>query len=182
MLTEIIIAGFGGQGVLFIGKCLAYAAMLENAEISWLPSYGPEMRGGTANCSVCISDAPIGSPYVSEPDILIAMNQPSLEKFLPHVKPGGVVFADSSMMDCTIEREDVTVIAVPASETADVQGLQGLGNVVLLGSLLKRCEPMLCGISEDAVKQALLKIIPPRKAALIEKNIEAMALGRAEIA
>lgn len=176
MLTEIIISGFGGQGILFAGKCLAYAAMLKNAEISWLPSYGPEMRGGTANCSVCISDQPIGSPFVSEPDILVAMNTPSLEKFLPKVKPEGKIFVDSSIAECNISRNDVHIYFLPASEIADEHGLTGMGNIVLLGKVIKECSDLLCGIDNDAVFSALEKIIPENKSELINKNKTALTI------
>ena len=99
MTTEILLAGFGGQGILFAGKILAYAGLMDNKELSWLPSYGPEMRGGTCNCSVCISDKPVGSPLVLTPDVLIAMNQPSFDKFIGSVRPGGKVFIDSTLVD-----------------------------------------------------------------------------------
>lgn len=177
MLTEIIISGFGGQGVLFAGKCLAYSAMLKGAELSWLPSYGPEMRGGTANCSVCLSDEPIGSPLVTEPDILIAMNDPSVERFIGSVKPGGKVFIDSSMAETEITRSDISVYRLPASQTAEDNGLSGMGNIILLGKVLAECAGKLCGIDEKAVLEAFGKIIPAKKAALIEKNTAALLLG-----
>lgn len=177
MLTEILISGFGGQGVLFAGKSLAYGAMLKNKEISWLPSYGPEMRGGTANCSVCLSDEPIGSPLVTEPDILVAMNTPSVIKFIDSVKPGGTVFVDSSMADCGITRQDVTVYAVPASQTAQDNSLGGMGNIVLLGKLFRECREKLLGIDRETIFSAFEKTIPAKKAALIEKNKAAFLLG-----
>lgn len=178
MLTEIIISGFGGQGVLFAGKCLAYGAMLKNLEISWLPSYGPEMRGGTANCSVCLSDEPIGSPLVTEPDILIAMNDPSVEKFIGSVKTGGKVFIDSSVASCAaINRSDITVYELPATQIAEDNSLSGMGNIVLLGKVLCECKNLLCGIDEQTLEKAFRSIIPESKAALIEKNIAALKLG-----
>lgn len=177
MLTEIIISGFGGQGVLFAGKCLAYSAMMCDKQISWLPSYGPEMRGGTANCSVCLSDEPIGSPLVTEPDILIAMNDPSVEKFIGHVKPGGKVFVDSSMAQAEITRGDIEVYRIPASQTAEDKGLSGMGNIVLLGKLLRECADRLCGIDKETVLAAFEKIIPQKRAALIEKNAAAFLVG-----
>lgn len=177
MLTEIIISGFGGQGVLFAGKCLAYGAMLKNLEISWLPSYGPEMRGGTANCSVCLSDEPIGSPLVTEPDILIAMNDPSVEKFIGSVKAGGKVFVDSSIVASEISRSDVSVFRVPASQIAEDNSLGGMGNIVLLGKVLRECGSLLCGIDEQILTEAFRKIIPESKKALIEKNIAALRLN-----
>ncbi len=177
MLTEILISGFGGQGVLFAGKALAYGAMLQNKEISWLPSYGPEMRGGTANCSVCLSDDPIGSPLVTEPDILVAMNNPSVTRFIGSVKSGGTVFIDSSMADCGITRSDVSVIRVPASQTAQNNALGGMGNIVLLGKLVKECGDKLCGIDKQTVFKAFERMIPAKKSALIDKNKLAFALG-----
>lgn len=177
MLTEIIISGFGGQGILFTGKCLAYAAMIKNAQISWLPSYGPEMRGGTANCSVCISDEPIGSPLVVAPDILIAMNTPSVERFLPKVKSGGKAFIDSSIADISKTRDDIQMITVEGSAIADKNGLNSMGNIVILGKVLRECKDILCGIDKEAVFDALPKVIPPHKSALIDKNKSALDIG-----
>ena len=113
---NIVFAGFGGQGILFAGKVVAYAGLIEGRELSWLPSYGPEMRGGTANCSICLSDEPIGSPLVTNPNVLIAMNRPSLDKFVNEVEPGGTILLDSSLIDERVERDDVTVFYVPASK------------------------------------------------------------------
>ncbi len=177
MLTEIIISGFGGQGVLFAGKCLAYSAMLKNMYISWLPSYGPEMRGGTANCSVCLSDEPIGSPLVTEPDILIAMNDPSVEKFISSVKSGGKVFVDSSMSEASITRSDIEVYRIPASRSAEKKGLNGMGNIVLLGKMLKECAKCLGAIDESTVISALRKIIPTSRLEVLDKNISALLTG-----
>lgn len=177
MLTETIICGFGGQGVLFTGKLLAYAALYEGKELSWIPSYGPEMRGGTCNCSVCLSDEPIGSPLVTEPDIVIAMNAPSFEKFEKTVKPGGVLFADSSLIDQKSERTDITCFYIPATELAKENNIPGMGNIILLGKVLKECSDRLPGINADVVKNALSKIIPPKRAALVEKNADALMIG-----
>src|SRR5512136_1934654 len=113
---NVLLAGFGGQGVLFAGKLIAEAGLIEGREVSWLPSYGPEMRGGTANCSVCLSDEPIGSPLVLEPDVLIAMNQPSVDKFIGEVVPGGIVIVDTTMVATVPEREDVTIFKLPATK------------------------------------------------------------------
>lgn len=179
MLTEIIISGFGGQGVLFAGKCLAYGAMMKNIEISWLPSYGPEMRGGTANCSVCLSDKPIGSPLVTEPDILIAMNEPSVDRFIGSVKSGGILIYDSGMTDKEIVRPDITVFAVPAAKLADENNLGGMGNIVLLGKALRECAQKLFGIDEKTLSEAFAKLIPAKKAELAEKNASALRLGMA---
>lgn len=179
MLTEIIISGFGGQGVLFAGKCLAYGAMMKNIEISWLPSYGPEMRGGTANCSVCLSDKPIGSPLVTEPDILIAMNEPSVDRFIGSVKSGGILIYDSGMTDKEISRQDITVFAVTAAKLADENNLGGMGNIVLLGKALRECAQKLFGIDGKTLSEAFAKLIPAKKAELAEKNASALRLGMA---
>ncbi|NLL94515.1 MAG: 2-oxoacid:ferredoxin oxidoreductase subunit gamma, partial [Thermoplasmatales archaeon] len=141
--TDILLAGFGGQGVLFAGKVIAYAGLMEGKEISWLPSYGPEMRGGTANCSVCISDRPIGSPLVVNPDVLVAMNLPSLEKFEKDVVPGGLIIVDSSLIDKKVARDDVRVVYLPASKLAEENGLRGAANMVIVGRLFK--EIGFCG-------------------------------------
>ena len=170
---NILLAGFGGQGILFAGKVIAYAGLLEGRELSWLPSYGPEMRGGTANCSVCLSDEPIGSPLVVQPDVLVAMNQPSLDKFFDDVVPGGTVIVDSVMVTRVPEREDVRVFEVPATRLAEEAGLKGLANVVLVGKLLR--EIGFCG--PEALDEAIVKSIPPRKAQLLEPNRKALALG-----
>lgn len=179
MLTEIIFSGFGGQGILFAGKTLAYSGMDVGKEISWLPSYGPEMRGGTANCSVCISDDKIGSPLVTSPDILAVMNTPSFDRFESKVKSGGIIFADSAMTERETVREDVEFHKIPASELADKNGLTGMGNIVLLGNMLKECGNRLGDFTLSAVKEAFKKIVPPSKPDLLEKNIKALELGYA---
>lgn len=171
--TEILLAGFGGQGVLFAGKILAYCGLMDNKELSWLPSYGPEMRGGTANCSVCISDEPIGSPLVLTPDILIAMNQPSFDKFVTEVKAGGKVFYDSTLIENECTRTDIEMYAVPSSQLADDNGLKGGSNIILLGKLIKES-----GIfTLDTMKKAVEKVVPPSKAHLISNNFRAIELG-----
>ena len=177
METNLCVAGFGGQGVLFTGKLLAYAALYEGKELSWMPSYGPEMRGGTCNCSVCLSDEPIGSPLVTAPDILIAMNAPSFDKFESTVKPGGIIFADSSIIERKSERTDVTCFYIPSTELAKENGLAGMSNIILLGKVIKECSDRLVGINYDMIVSAFNKIIPPKKAALVEKNIQALKVG-----
>ena len=170
---QLVLAGFGGQGVLFAGKVVAYSALIEGREVSWLPSYGPEMRGGTANCSVTLSDEPIGSPLVTAPNALVAMNQPSFDRFVDAVQPGGVVVADSSMVPDVRVPAGVEACAIPATKLAEEAGLAGLGNIVLVGKLwamTRFCERA----SLDAAIEAS---VPPRKAALIEKNKQAVALG-----
>lgn len=173
MLNEIILAGFGGQGILFAGKILAYAGLMDEKEISWLPSYGPEMRGGTANCSVCISDDPIGSPLVIDPDMLIAMNEPSFDKFISHVKPGGVAIIDSSMIDKKCDRDDITCFYVPASQLADENGMTGMANIILLGKFIKETGI----VSFSTLKAAFEKAIPPRKKNLVDVNMKAVDIG-----
>ena len=160
---NIVFAGFGGQGILFAGKVVAYAGLIEGRELSWLPSYGPEMRGGTANCSICLSDEPIGSPLVTNPNVLIAMNRPSLDKFVNEVEPGGTILLDSSLIDERVERDDVTVFYVPASKLAEENGLKGLANIILVGKLRKE----LAFCTEETLDKALQKCIPARKADML---------------
>ncbi len=171
---EILIAGFGGQGVLFAGKFLAYSGLINGRQVSWLPSYGPEMRGGTANCSVIISDAPIGSPIVGNPDCLIAMNKPSFDKYKDTVRPGGYILYDSTLIDAELTRTDVKAFAVPATKLATDNGLDGLSNMILAGKFLKECLP------EEAValEAALEKVVPKSKAHLLNANKEALTLGQ----
>ncbi len=170
---QIILAGFGGQGLLFAGKIIAQAGLIEDRQISWLPSYGPEMRGGTANCSVCLSDEPIGSPLVTTPDVLVAMNQPSLDKFIDTVKPGGLVLVDSTLVPHIPQRDDVTLFAIPSTQLAEENGFKKLSNVILTGKLF--AETHFC--AEASIEKALTKCIPPKKAALLEPNQKALALG-----
>ena len=140
---EIIIAGFGGQGLLFAGKVLAYGGLIENREVSWLPSYGPEMRGGTANCNVILSDTPVGSPIVQHPDILIVMNTPSLDKYESTVAPGGKIFVDSALITRKVSREDVEVFYIPATQMASDMNASGLANMILLGAVLPLSNPFI---------------------------------------
>ena len=172
---QILIAGFGGQGVLFAGKLLAYAGLLLERQVSWLPSYGPEMRGGTANCSVILSDTPVGSPIVSAPDILLAMNLPSFSKYESAVRPGGVLLYDATLIAEQPGRADITAFAVPATKLAGDEGLTGLTNMILVGKLLRECLPALVPVLEDALK----KVVPQKKAGLLELNSRAVALGLA---
>lgn len=170
---EIVLAGFGGQGILFTGKLLAFAAMLRGKQLSWLPSYGPEMRGGTANCHVIIDDVPIGSPIVTEPDILVAMNKPSLDKFEDIVKAGGYVFVDKSLIDRDVIRSDVKPVYINATEHADSIGNKGLANMVMLGAVLKATGVFSLDEIEDTMKQSL----PKSKQALVEANMKAIKEG-----
>ena len=174
--VNIVFAGFGGQGILFAGKVVAYAGLIEGRELSWLPSYGPEMRGGTANCSICLSDEPIGSPLVTNPNVLIAMNRPSLDKFVNEVEPGGTILLDSSLIDERVERDDVTVFYVPASKLAEENGLKGLANIILVGKLRKE----LAFCTEETLDKALQKCIPARKADMLGFNRKALEIGKAQ--
>ena len=173
MTTQILLSGFGGQGILFTGKFLAYKGLLADKNVSWLPSYGPEMRGGTASCSVIISDEEVGSPIISQPDVLIAMNLPSFEKFEPTVKSGGIVIADSSLIDAKSTRTDIDVYYIPATALASDMGKQSLANMVILGKLLK----VMNDFNDDEIKTVLGKVIPPKKADMLEINMKAMQLG-----
>lgn len=170
---RIVFAGFGGQGLLFAGKVVAYAGLLDGHEVSWLPSYGPEMRGGTANCSVTLSDEPIGSPLIMNPNVLVAMNQPSLLKFENEVSAGGIALVDTSLVTRIPERDDIAVHALEATNMAEEAKLKGLANIVLVGKMLK--ETGFC--SEETIEAAIKKAVPPSKTALIEKNIQALKLG-----
>ncbi len=173
MTNEILLSGFGGQGILFTGKFLAYKGLLADKNVSWLPSYGPEMRGGTASCSVIVSDEPVGSPIISTPDILVAMNLPSFEKFVPTVKKGGIVIADSSLIETTTDRDDIDVYYIPATALASDMGKQSLANMIILGKLLK----VLGEFDEENIKATLQKVIPPKKADMLEINLSAMKIG-----
>jgi 2-oxoglutarate ferredoxin oxidoreductase subunit gamma len=170
---SILLAGFGGQGILFTGKVIAYAGLVEEREVSWLPSYGPEMRGGTANCSITIADEPIGSPLIINPTSLVAMNYPSLEKFIDSVVPDGVVVIDSTLISAKVERTDIKVFYVPATGLADEKGLKGLANMIILGKLLKETQ----FAEYDSVIAGLKKSIPARKAELVDSNIKAISIG-----
>ncbi|MEG0476499.1 MAG: 2-oxoacid:acceptor oxidoreductase family protein [Raoultibacter sp.] len=170
---NIVLAGFGGQGVLFAGKVIATAGLIEGRQLSWLPSYGPEMRGGTANCSVCLSDDPIGSPLVLEPDVLIAMNQPSFDKFENVIAPGGIAIVDSTMVQRIPEIQGVRVCAIPATQLAEENGLKGLANIVCVGKLFAEigfCKP-------ETLDCAIEKCVPAKKQAMVKSNKQALALG-----
>ena len=172
--TEILIAGFGGQGILFSGKFLAYKGLLEGIQVSWLPSYGPEMRGGTANCNVILSDTPVGSPIITTPDVLVAMNLPSLEKYVDTVRAGGQIYVDSSLISAKVERDDVDVFYVPATQMAKDEGIPTLANMIIVGHLLEN-NPELSFFGTDEVVE---KLVPAKKAALKELNMKALNLGK----
>ena len=173
MMNQILIAGFGGQGVLFAGKFLAYKGLIEGKQVSWLPSYGPEMRGGTANCSVIVGDEPIGSPIVNAPNTLVAMNLPSLQKYENAVVPGGLILVDSTLIAEQVTRTDVRVCYVPATKLANDSGFATLANMILMGKLLKESEDMSFDFTEDALK----KVIPARKMDLLDVNLQALKTG-----
>lgn len=173
MQTEIIISGFGGQGVLFAGQLLAYSALEADLQVTWFPSYGPEMRGGTAHCTVIISDSEIGSPIVKNPKAAIVMNLPSLDKYEPLVRKGGVLIINSSLVDRPPAREDLTIVEVPANEIAEEIGSQRLANLVLLGALLNKL-PVL---EMESITAALESHIPDRHRNLIESNRKALEIG-----
>lgn len=168
-----VLAGFGGQGVLFAGKIIALAGLIEDREVSWLPSYGPEMRGGTANCSVCLADEPIGSPLVLQPDTLVVMNQPSLDKFEDCVQEGGIVVIDSTLVPRIPEIPGAKVFPIPATQLAEDNGYKGLSNVILVGKLF--AETHFC--SEDTIKAAVTKCVPAKKIAKLPANLAALELG-----
>ena len=175
MTNEYLIAGFGGQGLLFAGKFLVNKGMMEGKEVSWLPSYGPEMRGGTASCSVIISDEPVGSPIVSKPNVLMVMNLPSLDKYENDVKAGGKIFVDSSLIGRKVERTDVEAFYVPATQMASDAGLTGLANMILAGKILKELGEFE---DEEAVAASLKKVVSVKHPEMYEKNLTALKMGR----
>ncbi|MBO4359569.1 MAG: 2-oxoacid:acceptor oxidoreductase family protein [Eubacteriaceae bacterium] len=172
MTENILIAGFGGQGILFTGKVLAYKGLLEGRNLSWLPSYGPEMRGGTCNCGVILSDEPVGSPIVNHPDVLVAMNLPSLDKYEADVAPGGKIFVDSALIERRVERTDVDVYYVPVTRMAMDNGTPGLANMIMLGKVFKEC-----GMRTDDIEETLKKVIPAKHADLFDANMSCIRLG-----
>ena len=171
--TNLLIAGFGGQGVLFAGKFLAYKGLLEGKQLSWLPSYGPEMRGGTANCSVIISDEPVGSPIVSNPDVLMAMNLPSLDKYEGDTVSGGTILVDSTLIERKVAREDVTAFYIPATRMAKEAGFPTLANMIMIGKLIKETGM----VSYDGIKDALSKVVSAKHADLLDINLKAIEMG-----
>jgi len=173
MLERMIISGFGGQGVMLMGRLLAYAGMLEGRNVAWMPSYGPEMRGGTANCTVLISEEQIGSPIVSHPETLIAMNQPSLDKFESSVTENGLIILNDSLIEREVKRNDVNVIKIPADDIADKLGNSRAANMVVLGAYVEQS-----GIVKmDTIFKALEKALTGRNKKLLELNKEALKQG-----
>ena len=170
---EFLFSGFGGQGILFAGKFIAYKGLTEGKNVSWLPSYGPEMRGGTASCGIIISDGAVGSPIVAKPDILVAMNLPSLDRYEAAVKKGGMIFYDSSLIECPLKRTDIKAYAVPATRMAGENGISTLGNMILVGKILA----VLGEYNEEGVNAALAKVISAKRADMLAVNYKALELG-----
>ncbi len=167
---SIIISGFGGQGVLFAGQLLAYTGMDNGRFVTWIPSYGPEMRGGTANCTVMISDEPIGAPVVAQPDIALVLNQPSFDKYEPLVKQGGLLVVNSSLVVLTTQRTDIDVVYIPANAISEQFGSPKMVNMVAIGGMLAK-RPF---IPLDLIKQALIDHLPKSKAHLLENNFNVL--------
>lgn len=172
MQHDVVIAGFGGQGVMLMGRILAYAGMRQGLEVSWFPSYGPEMRGGTANCTVVLSDRPVGSPVVEFPRSLLAMNLPSLDKFEPKVKPGGLVLVNSSLIPRPVRRDDLRVVLVPANDIANDIGNPRGANMVALGAYVTVVGMPAWEQVEEVVRETFAG-----KASVVEKNLEALQRG-----
>lgn len=174
MTNKYLFAGFGGQGILFAGKLLAYKGLTEDKQVSWLPSYGPEMRGGTASCSIILSDDPVGSPIVSNPNILIAMNLPSLDRYEDAVEAGGMIFYDSSLIEREVKRTDVKAFPIPATKLADENGTPTLANMIIMGKVLGETGEF----TEEGVLAALKKVISAKRADMLDVNLNAMKIGR----
>ena len=172
-MLRILLAGFGGQGILFAGKFLAYLGLYKGKEVSWLPSYGPEMRGGTANCSVILAEESIGSPIVSTPDILICMNLPSMDKFEPDMEKDGVLFYDSSLINRKPKRADITTHGIAATQLASDNEMPTLANVIMLGKTVK--ETGLCDL--ETAREVMQKIVPEKKQKLLQANLKALEIG-----
>ncbi len=170
---QFLFSGFGGQGILFAGKFLAYKGLIDDKQVSWLPSYGPEMRGGTASCGVIVGDEPVGSPIVSKPDVLVAMNLPSLDRYESAVVPGGMIFYDSTLIERPVARTDVQVYPVPATKLANDNGMPTLANMILIGKILAVLEDF----GADSVGGALKKVISARHADMMDVNYRAMKIG-----
>ncbi|MHC4469636.1 MAG: 2-oxoacid:acceptor oxidoreductase family protein [Planctomycetota bacterium] len=172
MQTEVIMAGFGGQGLMVIGRLLALAGLAEAKEVTWLPSYGPEMRGGTANCTVIVGDRPIGSPLIPSPKAAVVMNRPSLEKFAPKLKPGGVLVVNSSLIPIRAERDDITEFRIRADDIALEEGSRRAANLVVLGALVGLMEIVGHDTLRDAIHEAF-----ERKPEFLETNLRSFERG-----
>ena len=174
MTEEIIIAGFGGQGVLSMGKILAYSGVMQNKEVSWMPSYGPEMRGGTSNVTVIISDERISSPCLNQFDTAIILNQPSMDKFEKAVKQGGLLIYDPNGITTHPTRKDINIYQVAGTDKASEIGISKLFNMIMLGGLLK-LKPL---VTDEFLKKGLEKSLPTRHHGLIPENIKAVEIGK----
>ena len=174
MTRQYLFAGFGGQGILFTGKLLAYKALIGGMDVSWLPSYGPEMRGGTASCGVVISNHQIATPIVLYPNVLIAMNLPSFDKYESAVQPGGTIYVDSSLVERKSVRDDITVHYVPATRLASQHNLPGLANMIITGCMFRNEGTE---IFDETVEKALAKCISARHADMLKANRDALILG-----
>jgi len=174
MEKSFLFSGFGGQGILFMGKFISYYGMLGGHEVSWIPSYGAEMRGGTASCGVRVSRGPIGSPAVVHPDILVCMNLPSLDKFEMTAKPGGCLFVDSSLANRKSKRDDITVCYVPAAKMAGDNDLSGLANMVMMGKIIASA----LDYDENLIMESMRKTVPERRKEMFSANLRAIELGR----
>ena len=173
MQTELILSGFGGQGIMFAGQIISYAAMDSGKQVTWIPSYGPEMRGGTANCTVVVADEEIGSPVVKNPDAALVMNLPSLEKYEPLIKPNGVLVVNASMVDRLPQRKDIKFISVPCNDIAEEIGNIRLANMVAVGALME----MSSVLTIADIEAALTTYMPGRHKHLLPKNVEAIKRG-----
>ncbi len=171
--VKFLFSGFGGQGILFAGKFVAYKGLTEDKEVSWLPSYGPEMRGGTASCSVIVSDTIVGSPIVSAPDVLVAMNLPSFDKYEGAVAAGGMAFVDSTLVERKAIRDDIKTFYIPATAMASENGFPTLANMIIIGKVLAE----LGQFDPDTLRATLKKVISAKHADMLEVNMKAMTLG-----
>lgn len=173
METSIIIAGFGGQGVLFAGQLLAYAGMDDGRHVTWIPSYGPEMRGGTAHCTIIIGDDPIGAPIVARPDIAVVLNRPSYDKYEPLVKPGGLLVVNSSIVTAVSRRNDMDTVYIPANTIAEENGTTKMLNMAAVGAMFAR----RLFLPLTTVEQALADHLPPNKHHLLSANLNTLQAG-----
>jgi len=177
MTTKVVMAGFGGQGVVLIGTLLAYTGMTEGKHTTFFPSYGAEMRGGTANCSVIVSDVEIASPVVNQPDCVIAMNVASFDKFESSVKPGGTIFVNSSLIERKARRQDINEVRIPANKIAEDLGSSRSANMVMLGGFIKKTG----AVSLDSVSRNLSEVLSERAMALLDINVKALGKGFEEV-
>lgn len=174
MHQEVLMAGFGGQGIMLMGQMLAYAGMKEDKYVSWMPSYGPEQRGGTANCGVVLSDEPVGSPVVTEPTLCVVMNRPSLMKFRDAVQKDGYLFINSSLVDDSVQRDDIEVFSISVTDEADAMGNTRVANMIMLGAL----STVTGVVPFERLKAVLSEVLPPARHSLIPINEQALELGR----